>query len=186
MPTGAPPTQVVHVNENSLAEALKFMALEGHGIAWLPRQLVEAGNWEIPDPESFPTGGELVLSYLEPLAAHPAIAPYVRVGSRVNTVTRFRVGKLEEDREDQPFAVWIEGSAGDPILARAVIDASGNWSTPNPAGADGRSIPGEVELGAHIHYGAPDVYGQERDRDVGRRTIVLGTGHSAFDALDTL
>jgi len=39
---GAPPTQVVHVNENSLAEALKFMALEGHGIAWLPRQLVEA------------------------------------------------------------------------------------------------------------------------------------------------
>ena len=150
------------------------------------RQLLEAGNWEIPDPESFPTGGELVSSYLKPLAAHPAIAPYVRVGSRVNTVTRFRVGKLEEDREDQPFAVWIEGSAGDPILSRAVIDASGNWSTPNPAGADGRSIPGEVELGAHIRYGAPDVYGQQRDRYVGRRTLVLGSGHSAFNALDAL
>ncbi len=39
---GAPETEVIHVNENSLAEALKFMALEGHGIAWLPRQLVEA------------------------------------------------------------------------------------------------------------------------------------------------
>ncbi len=39
---GAPETEVIHVNENSLAEALKFMALEGHGIAWLPRQLVES------------------------------------------------------------------------------------------------------------------------------------------------
>lgn len=39
---GAPETRIAHVNENSLAEALKFMALEGHGLAWLPRQLVEA------------------------------------------------------------------------------------------------------------------------------------------------
>jgi DNA-binding transcriptional LysR family regulator len=28
-----------HVNENAMAEALKFMAIEGHGIAWLPRSL---------------------------------------------------------------------------------------------------------------------------------------------------
>lgn len=37
---GAPPTYVAHTNENSMAEALKFMALEGHGIAWLPESLV--------------------------------------------------------------------------------------------------------------------------------------------------
>lgn len=37
---GAPQTRVFHVNENSLAEALKFMALEGLGLAWLPHQLV--------------------------------------------------------------------------------------------------------------------------------------------------
>jgi DNA-binding transcriptional LysR family regulator len=29
-----------HVNENALAEALKFMVLEGHGLAWLPESLV--------------------------------------------------------------------------------------------------------------------------------------------------
>jgi DNA-binding transcriptional LysR family regulator len=28
-----------HVNENAMAEALKFMAIEGHGVAWLPRSL---------------------------------------------------------------------------------------------------------------------------------------------------
>lgn len=52
---GAPATRVAHVNENSLAEALKFMALEGHGLAWLPRQLVaaelEAGRLVVVAPE---------------------------------------------------------------------------------------------------------------------------------------
>lgn len=37
---GAPPVQVAHTNENAMADALKFMALEGHGLAWLPRSLV--------------------------------------------------------------------------------------------------------------------------------------------------
>lgn len=37
---GAPETQVVHVNENSLAEAIRSMALAGHGVAWLPQALV--------------------------------------------------------------------------------------------------------------------------------------------------
>ncbi|WP_018263335.1 LysR family transcriptional regulator [Methylobacterium sp. WSM2598] len=39
---GAPPTYPVHTNENSMAEALRSMALAGHGVAWLPRSLVAA------------------------------------------------------------------------------------------------------------------------------------------------
>lgn len=31
---------IVHTSENAMAEALKFMALEGHGAAWLPRSLI--------------------------------------------------------------------------------------------------------------------------------------------------
>lgn len=37
---GAPAVYVAHTNENSMAEAMKFMALEGHGVAWLPRSLI--------------------------------------------------------------------------------------------------------------------------------------------------
>ena len=37
---GGPPQATAHTNENAMAEALKFMALEGHGLAWLPRSLV--------------------------------------------------------------------------------------------------------------------------------------------------
>ncbi|MCZ0961889.1 LysR family transcriptional regulator [Paracoccus benzoatiresistens] len=52
---GAPETFVAHINENSMAEAMKFMALEGHGVAWLPRSLVapeiDAGLLEVVAPE---------------------------------------------------------------------------------------------------------------------------------------
>ncbi|HEV7440502.1 MAG TPA: LysR family transcriptional regulator, partial [Methylobacterium sp.] len=37
---GGPAAGLTHVNENAMAEALKFMVLEGHGSAWLPRSLV--------------------------------------------------------------------------------------------------------------------------------------------------
>lgn len=52
---GAPDTFIAHVNENSMAEAMKFMALEGHGVAWLPRSLVEdeiaQGRLQVVAPE---------------------------------------------------------------------------------------------------------------------------------------
>ncbi|MVA27505.1 LysR substrate-binding domain-containing protein [Agrobacterium vitis] len=38
---GAPAIRVAHTNENSMADALKRMAIEGHGLAWLPRSLAE-------------------------------------------------------------------------------------------------------------------------------------------------
>ena len=52
---GAPATYLAHTDENSMAEALKFMALEGHGVAWLPRSLVTselaAGTLTVVGPE---------------------------------------------------------------------------------------------------------------------------------------
>jgi LysR family transcriptional regulator, hypochlorite-specific transcription factor HypT len=52
---GAPATYPVHTNENSMAEALRSMALAGHGVAWLPRSLVAgeiaAGALAIVSPE---------------------------------------------------------------------------------------------------------------------------------------
>ncbi|MCA8880978.1 MAG: LysR family transcriptional regulator [Rhodobacteraceae bacterium] len=52
---GAPPTYLAHTNESSMAEALKFMAIEGHGVAWLPRSLVApeiaAGRLAVVAPE---------------------------------------------------------------------------------------------------------------------------------------
>ncbi|MBR0830778.1 LysR family transcriptional regulator [Bradyrhizobium manausense] len=55
---GAPPVQVAHTNENAMAEALKFMAIEGHGLAWLPRSLVAR---ELEDAALVAVGPEIPL-----------------------------------------------------------------------------------------------------------------------------
>jgi len=55
---GAPPVHVAHTNENAMADALKFMALEGHGLAWLPRSLVAH---ELTDGRLISVGPEIPL-----------------------------------------------------------------------------------------------------------------------------
>lgn len=52
---GAPKVWVAHTDEASMAEAMKSMAVEGHGVVWLPRRLVKAeiaaGQLEVVAPE---------------------------------------------------------------------------------------------------------------------------------------
>lgn len=52
---GAPRVYVAHTDEASMAEAMKSMAVAGHGMVWLPRRLVEAeiaaGKLEVVAPE---------------------------------------------------------------------------------------------------------------------------------------
>ncbi|WP_027174000.1 LysR substrate-binding domain-containing protein [Methylobacterium sp. 10] len=55
---GGAPATIAHTNENAMAEALKFMALEGHGLAWLPRSLVAR---ELAAGELVATGDETPL-----------------------------------------------------------------------------------------------------------------------------
>ena len=69
------------------------------------------------------------------------------------------------------------------LLAGAVIDASGTWTSPNPAGASGLPALGERAASRRIRYGMPDVLGAERARYAGRRVLVLGGGHSATGTL---
>ena len=68
-------------------------------------------------------------------------------------------------------------------LARAVIDASGTWTAPNPFGAGGILAEGEAENAGRIAYGIPDVLGRDRAAYEGRTTLVVGAGHSAANVL---
>ena len=69
------------------------------------------------------------------------------------------------------------------VVAQAVIDASGTIDTPNPLGANGLPAMGERALADRIFYGIPDVLGPARTRYAGKRVLVSGSGHSAFNAL---
>jgi len=149
------------------------------------RALLASTQWSAPDPEGYPTGGEIVSAYLEPLAATGPIQAALRLNTRVTSVSRKGYDKLKSaGREDAPFALQIESAGKESVLlARAVIDASGTWSSPNPLGASGTPAPGERAAHARILYGIPDATGFDRARYAGKRVLVVGSGHSAFNAV---
>ncbi|MGZ9810267.1 NAD(P)-binding domain-containing protein [Pseudoroseicyclus sp. H15] len=149
------------------------------------RTLLERTGWTMPDPDYLPTGDELIADYLAPLAAHPDIAPRLHLGAEVTAITRQGHSKLSSVGRDQsPFVVvWTDAAGGQHrTLARAVIDASGTWMSPNPIGSDGLPVAGEIEAKARIAYGIPDVLGKARADHGGRHTLVIGAGHSAINA----
>jgi thioredoxin reductase len=148
------------------------------------RLLADAG-WIAPDRGGYPTGAEIVERYLDPLAALPSIAPALHLGARVVGVTRQGIDKLKDaGRDDAPFELLVQERGEERrYLATAVIDASGTWTRPNPLGAGGLPAAGERDVAERIAYGIPDVLGRDRERYAGRRVLVAGGGHSAFNAI---
>lgn len=148
------------------------------------RALLERDGWQAPDDEAYPTGLELAERYVDPLSRNDAIAPRLRLGVRVTGVARVGNGKVRTNgRAEQPFEVRTidrDGREG-RVFARAVIDASGTWFSPNRAGSSGLPAIGEQrpDTAARIRYGMPDVLGGERERYAGKRVAVVGSGHSA-------
>ncbi|MFD3163269.1 NAD(P)-binding domain-containing protein [Herpetosiphon sp. NSE202] len=151
----------------------------------LAEQLLTATGWQAPDLSHFPTGAELVRDYLAPLAQLPQIEPQIRLNSKVVAITRLGLDKLKNaGRATTPFVLTIE-TAGETsqVYAKAVIDASGTYRSPNPLGAAGVPALGEANAAAQIYYGIPDILSSEQARYANRSVAVVGSGHSAFNAL---
>jgi thioredoxin reductase len=149
------------------------------------RLLAESG-WSAPDPKRYPTGSEIVSRYLEPVSQLPAIAAGIKLGARVTGISRQGRDKMKADaaRTAAPFRIRYETATGEvEFLARAVIDTAGTWRMPNPLGSEGMPARGERVHQGFIRYGIPDVRGKERARYAGRRVLVAGSGHSAFNVL---
>ncbi len=149
-------------------------------------RLLERSGWHMPDPQHLPTGAELLRDYLEPLANLPEIAPHIQFGATVTAISRQHVDKMKDARRDaQPFElhVMFGDNREEVFQAQAVIDASGTWNQPNPAGANGLSARGETTYRDRIAYGIPDITGKERTRYAGKKVMVIGSGHSALNSL---
>jgi len=151
-------------------------------------RLLASTGWNSPDPQQYPTGAELVERYLEPLATKTGLADHIRTTSRVTDISRAGLDKLKtKGRETAPFEIRYQNGQGPKVVkADAVIDASGTWHSPNPAGANGLSAIGETKAADKIAYGMPDVLGKDRARYAGRTVAVLGAGHSAIGTLTDL
>lgn len=147
--------------------------------------LLATSDWTAPPSDEIPTGKDLVERYLQPLAALPVISPYIHLNSKVVYVGRKNIDKMKTNGRDRvPFVIRYEQD-GQPktVEARAVIDASGTWTNPNPVGAGGNLAWGEAELSHRIAYGIPDVYGKQRQQYAGKKVLVAGSGHSAVNTI---
>lgn len=146
---------------------------------------LEGTGWTAPKPDELPLAGEVVDRVLRPYAALPAVQRALHLNTRVTAISREGFDKVKTTgREAAPFVIRaMRGDQPVEFRTRAVIDASGTWSTPNPLGASGLPAIGERENAQAIFYGIPDVLGRDRARYAGRRTLVVGAGHSAANAL---
>ena len=149
------------------------------------RRLLEATGWELRAPEALPTGSELVEQYLEPLAALEPIASRIRTGVSVEAITRQGMDRTRTaNRSTTPFLLRVHGPDGvEEVTARAVIDASGTYETPNSLASSGLAPLGLADVADRISHALPDVLGRDRDRFAGKHTTVVGAGHSAANTL---
>jgi thioredoxin reductase len=145
-------------------------------------RLLSASGWTQPE-EGYPTGGEWVDAYLTPLAA--ALGDRVRYGTRVTGLSRRGRDRLVSDgRAEQPFTVHVSTADGEARFdARAVVDASGTWTQPSPAGADGLPALGERAAASTglLTYVPPT--SEQTAAFAGRHVVVVGSGHSAMTAI---
>lgn len=156
-----------------------------HLVDPVSRRLLAETGWFEPRPESLPTGSELVRDFLTPLADLPAIAARTRLGVTVTDVTREGMDRTRtKGRAQTPFLLRVQTADGvEELTARAVIDASGTYRTPNSLGSSGLDPLGLPDVADLVSPAMPDVRGRERAAFAGRHTVVVGAGHSAANTL---
>ena len=154
------------------------------------QRLLAPTGWNSPGPQVYPSGAELLERYLDPLATRTRLRHHILLSSRVTGVARQGFDRLKtKGRELAPFEIryrnteYPDGLGERTVRADAIIDASGTWSTPNTAGANGLSAIGENGASGRIAYAMPDVLGSGRPRYIGKTVAVLGAGHSAIGTL---
>jgi len=148
-------------------------------------KLLKETDWNRPDDDVLPSGGEIVKLYLEPLANDTSLKESIKLSSKVTAISRVGFDKLKtEGREQAPFEIRYT-QEGKQLFAHAdaVIDVSGTWFTPNPGGTNGLPAIGEPESAQHISYVMPDVLGTKRKQFANKRVAVLGGGHSAVGTI---
>lgn len=148
-------------------------------------RLLDKAGWHAPAAKTLPLGRDLVDEYLLPLAATPELASRIRYRSVVTDVSRQGMDRTRSaGRSSRPFLLRLRtGETASEQLARAVVDTSGTYSTPNGLTASGLAPTDPDSIRSNVTHALPDVLGVDRLRFAGKHTLVVGAGHSAANTL---
>ena len=149
------------------------------------KALLKRHGWQEPHGDAMPTGGDVYdVASVGPLADTPEMRAVIETKAAVKAISRQGIGKVVTGgREDRPFSLLVQNGSLRVDQARAIIDASGTWQNRNPMGASGFPAVGEAEASEFIAYGIPDVLGDCPALYADKRVMVVGSGHSAANAL---
>jgi thioredoxin reductase len=149
------------------------------------KDLLDETGWVSPNPDDIPNGKELVHEYLIPLSQLPDLQTSLVLNAKVVGVAKKGLDKLKTtNRDNRPFQIYVEINEETKVYqAKAVIDASGTWKTPNPMLSNGLWTKAERELKDKIHYGIPNVLGELEARYANKSIMVVGSGHSAINVM---
>ena len=147
-------------------------------------KLLKKSGWIAPDLTQLPTVRELVESYLKPLSDIPEINKSLILNAKVIGVGKKGLDKVKSsNREKVPFIIYVESDEHiSNYEVKAVIDATGTWSNPNPVASNGIFTKNEINTREHIYYGIPELK-REKERYAGKRVLVVGSGHSSINIL---
>lgn len=148
-------------------------------------RLLEASGWTRPDPDRFPTGGDLISQYVAPLAER--LRDRIKLNAEAISVSRAGYDKVKTDgREAAPLLVrYRDGvrSRAWPSTPSSTHPAPGSRQTRLASAVCRRSArskrPSISPTGCRTSPGNPD-------RVAGKQVAVLGGGHSAIGTLIAL
>lgn len=139
---------------------------------------------ELDDTDAMPTGAEFVERYLEPLAAQLDVREHTRVLDVGRTHRRKGHDLGSDVRASEPFRIIVQTPDGTDVEhADAVLDCTGVFGHPAPAGAGGMAAPGEAAAvrAGRVRFGPAPVGDL-----AGQRVLLVGAGASAVTVLGDL
>lgn len=151
-----------------------------------PRMRDLLGN-DLPEEDSLLTGPEYTERVLVPLTQREPLRGRVRTG--MNVVAIGRRGLTRTDyaghplRAERPFRIVCDSD--EVFDAEVVLDASGGLTLPRPIGAGGLPALGESRLGRRPMRTLGELASRAAELR-GRRTLIVGDGHSAANAVGFL
>ena len=149
-------------------------------------RLLATVGWNSPDPEVYPTGGDLVAAYIAPLATRTALAKHIKTNAEVRAISRVGFDKLKTEGPR-------ECTVRDPLSQRQGTRDVARGRRHRRVRHMGRvriqpaleACPPSARLSTHrgSPTACPTCSGRERARYAGKTVAVLGAGHSAVGTL---